>query len=222
MALDVYVGSLTRYYANVGYRIAHADAPTDSVKDPARITSAILAWRTALSERLGDNIPEPLDWEETLTAPHFTGRPGWDGLAALVLWAAYAEQPALRRPDMLREEWENDPALARCNTEGFRSRYSHILRHAELWLPSSFQFTFDGEDVSGRRVVMGSVPALGRQLADLNGATWKAGDGAVASWGRKPPRDDAPLELRARYGFAAMTRASRQAVDHRLPMKIDY
>ena len=36
-----------------------------------------------------------------------------------------------------------------------------------------------------------------RQLADLNGATWKAGDATVAGWGRKPPPDKAPLELRA-------------------------
>ncbi|MDP2334544.1 MAG: hypothetical protein Q8M19_28020 [Reyranella sp.] len=222
MALDVYVGSLTRYYANVGCRIARADTPADSVKDPERITPAILAWRAALSERLGDNIQAPLDWEETLAAAHFTGRPGWDGLAALVLWAAYAEHPALRRPDMLREEWENDPALARSAAEGFRSRYSHLVRHVELWLPSPFPFTFDGKDVDGHRVVLGSAPTLQRQHADLNGATWKAWDGAVAGWGRRPPSDDASLELRARYGFAAMVKAVQQAIDHRLPMKLDY
>ncbi|CAN0488361.1 unnamed protein product, partial [Phaeothamnion confervicola] len=58
--------------------------------------------------------------------------------------------------------------------------------------------------------------------ADLNAATWKADDRAVTGWGRKPPADTAPLELRARYGFAAMVEAAQHAVDHRLPMKIDY
>ncbi len=222
MALDVYVGSLAHYYAGAGFRIARADAATDHVKDPERIHAAILAWRTALSDFLGGNIPAPLDWDETPEAPHFTGRPGWDGLAALVLWAAYAEHPLLRRPDTLSDEWENDPALARCNADGFRSRYSHLVRHVELWLPSPFAFTFDGEDVDGHRIVLGSVPTFRRQLADLNGATWKAGDGAVAAWGRRPPSDDAPLELRARYGFAAMVEAAQRAIDHRLPMKLDY
>jgi len=224
MALDVYVGSLAHYYAGAGYRIAQADVAADHVKpkDPERIHATILAWRTALSDFLGDNIPAPLDWDETPAAPRFTGRPGWDGWAALVLWAAYAEHPLLRLPGTLSDEWENDPALARSNAEGFRSRYSHLVRHVELWLPSPFPFTFDGKDVDGHRVVLGSAPTLQRQLADLNGATWKAGDDTVAGWGRRPPSDDASLELRARYGFAAMVKAVQQAIDHRLPMKLDY
>lgn len=222
MALDVYVGSLTRYYAGVGYRIARADASMDRITDPARITPAVLAWRTALSERLGSNVPVPLDWDETLGAPYFTGRPGWDGWAALVLWAVYAEHPALGRPDTLPDEWENDPAFARSNAEGFRSRYSHLVRHVELWLPSSFAFTFEGEDVGGQRVIIGSALTLRRQLADLNAATWKADDDTVAGWGRRRLPDNATLEMRARYGFAAMVGAAQHAVDHRLPMKIDY
>ena len=222
MALDVYVGSLTRYYAGAGCRMARADAAADLVKDPARIHPAVLAWRAVLGDTLGSNIAGPLDWDESPETPHFTGKPGWDGLAALVLWAVYAEHPALRRPDALPDEWENDPALARSNADGFRSRYSHLVRHVELWLPSSFPFTWDGEDVAGRRVVVGSAPTLRRQLADLNGATWKAGDGTVAGWRRKPPPHEAPLELRARYGFAAMVEAAQRAVDHRLPMKLDF
>ncbi|MGQ0580409.1 MAG: hypothetical protein ACT4O6_00620 [Reyranella sp.] len=216
MALDVYVGSLTRYYGGVGKQlVAFANGPE-------HLHPAVLAWRAALSERLGDNIAVPLDWDETPAAPHFAGRPGWDGWAALVLWAAYAEHPVLGRPNTLPDEWENDPALARCNAEGFRSRYSHLVRHAELWLPSPFLFTFDGEDVGGHRVVIGSAPTLRRQLADLNAATWKADDRTVTGWGRRRPADNAPLELRARYGFAAMVEATQHAVDHRLPMKIDY
>jgi hypothetical protein len=226
MALDVYVGSLTHYYAGVGCRITRADAATDRVADrvtdPDRIQAAILVWRAALGLSLGDNIAAPLDWDETPGTPRFTGRPGWDGWAALVLWAAYAEHPLLRRPDSLSDEWENDPALARSNAEGFRSRYSQLVRHVELWLPTPFPFTFDGEDVDGRRVVLGSAPTLQRQLADLNGATWKAGDDTVAGWGRRPPSDGASLEQRARYGFAAMVKAVQQAIDHRLPMKLDY
>lgn len=216
MALDVYVGSLTRYYGGVGKQLAAFS------RSPEHLHPAVLAWRRALSERLSDNIPAPFDWDETPAAPHFTGRPGWDGWAALVLWAAYAEHPVLGRPNTLPDEWENDRALAHSNAEGFRSRYSHLVRHAELWLPSLFPFTFDGEDVGGHRVVIGSAPTLRRQLADLNAATWKADDRMVAGWGRRRPPDNAPLELRARYGFAAMVEAAQHAVDHHLPMKIDY
>jgi hypothetical protein len=197
-------------------------APADRPKDADHVRPRILEWRTMLGESLGANVGEPLDWDESPAGPYFTRRPGWDGFGSLVLWAAYAEHPALRRPNNLPEEWDDDPALIRCNTEGFRSRYSHLVRNVELWLPCAFRFTFEGEDVDGRRIVVGSVKTLSSQLADLNAATWKVDSAEVAIWGRRPPLDNAPLELRARYAFAVMTDLVRQAVMHRLPMKLDY
>ncbi len=236
MALDVYVGSLTRYYAgdweSVGERSARERgvphemmrprAPRERGQDVERIRPAVLTWRTTLGNSLGANVAGPLDWDESSDAPHFTGRPGWDGFGSLVLWAAYAEHPALRRPASLPEEWDDDPALMHCNAEGFRSRYSHLVRNIELWLPSAFPFTFEGEDVDGRRIVVGSTTTLRRQLADLNAATWKVGDGEAADWSRRPPTDDMPLEPRARYAFAVLVDLAQKAIDHRLPMKLDY
>jgi hypothetical protein len=236
MALDVYVGSLTRYYAGewessaektarergVQYQIVRPGGSADRVKHPERIHPAILAWRLNLGDSLGSRIAVPLDWDETMEAPYFTGRPGWDGFGSLVLWAAYAEHPGLRRPASLPEEWDNDPALVRSTAEGFRSRYSHLVRNVELWLPIPFEFTFEGEDVDGRRVVVGSTAPLRRQLDDLNAATWKAGAAVVAGWGREPATDDAPLEHNARYAFAVLLDLAQRAVDGRLPMKLDY
>jgi hypothetical protein len=236
MALDVYVGSLARYYAGewenvaekaarergVQYQIGRPGGSTDRLKDPQGIPPAVLAWRSALSDSLGSKLALPLDWDEALEVPYFTGRPGWDGFGSLVLWAAYAEHPALRRPATLAEEWDNDPALMRSNVAGFRSRYSHLVRNVELWLPSPFEFTFEGEDIDGRRVVVGSTTTLRRQLEDLNAATWKADANAVAGWGREPLTAEAPLELCARYAFAVLLDLARRAVEHKLPMKLDY
>ena len=236
MALDVYVGSLTRYYAgdweNIAektarergapYQIARPGGSADRRKDPQKIGPAIEAWRSTLSASLASHIARPLDWDEAVAAPYFTGRPGWDGFGSLVLWAAYAENPALRRPDILPEEWDNDPALIRSNASGFRSRYSHLVRNVELWLPTPFEFTFEGEDVDGRRVVVGSTMTLRRQLDELNAATWKASAAVVGQWGREPPAEDTPLELCARYAFAILLDLSRAAVELRLPMKMDY
>jgi hypothetical protein len=234
MALDVYVGSLTRYYAgeweNVAesaarergmpYRIAGPEVDDDTESE--RIRPAILAWRVSLSQSLGARLTTALDWVEDPQAPYFTGRPGWDGFGSLVLWAAYAEHPSLRRPSSLAEEWDNDPALVRSNDASFRSRYSHLVRNVELWLPSPFEFTFEGEDVDGRRVVVGSTTTLRQQLEDLNAATWKVAGDIVAGWRREPLADDAPLELSARYAFAVLHDLARRAVEHRLPMKLDY
>ncbi len=236
MALDVYVGSLTRYYTGEWENVAEKTARergaqyhtmrhgglAHRVREPQSVHLAVVAWRTALAASLGERIAMPLDWDETMTAPYFSGRPGWDGFGSLVLWAAYAEHPALRRPASLPEEWDNDPALLRSNAPGFRSRYSHLVRNVELWLPTSFEFTFEGEDVDGRRVVVGSTAMLRRQLEDLNAATWKAEAAAIAEWWRGPPVEEAPLELCARYAFAVLLDLAQRAVGHELPMKLDH
>jgi hypothetical protein len=242
MALDVYVGSLTRYYAGNWHGIDEpavrrrsqsmpglpgraprpSDATGDARRECERIRAAVVAWRQALAASLAAHLSDPLEWDEARALPWFTGRPDWPGFGALALWAAYAEQPALRRPANLPKDWDDDPALVRSNANGFRSRYSHLVRNVELWLPHPFDFTFEGEDVDGRRIIFGSAHMLARQLADLNAATWKMDDGEMASLSSRPAPEDAALEPAARRAMAVMTGLAGNAVRHRLPIKLDY
>ncbi len=236
MALDVYVGSLTRYYTGHWENVAEKSArergekpssgrsrrTTQGPADDSRVRMAVLRWRASLGDSLGANLTVPLDWDEAADSPYYTARPGWDGFGSLVLWAAYAEHPTLRRPTALPEEWDDDPALMRCNAEGVRARYSHLVRNVELWLPAAFEFTFEGEDVDRRRIVVGSCQMLGRQLADLNAATWRATPPEVSLWARQPPPEDGSLELGARYAFSLLSDLAHLAVERHLPMKLDF
>jgi hypothetical protein len=202
MALDIFVGSLARYHAGEW--------------------ESVMAWRSALAAQLSTRIEEPFDWDEALDTPWSTARPGWDGFGALILWAAYAEHPGRRRPEMLPEQWDGDPVYLRANDEGFRSRYAQLVRPVELWLPAPFDFTFEEATVDGRWTILGSLIALRRQLAELNEATWKASVQTIAGWAREVPAGDAPLEVRARYAFAVVSDLVQWAVARRLPMKLDY
>jgi hypothetical protein len=236
MALDVYVGSLTRYYSGdwenaaekiarergVPFRVAGADEPKDKTKEANRIRPSIIAWRRKLGDALGGRIPSRLDWDESAEAPYFTARPGWDGFGSLVLWAAYSEHPALRRPGRLPEEWDDDTALVRCNAEGFKSKFGHLVRNVELWLPSAFTLTFEAEDASGRKTVIGSSETLAHQLVELNASTWRADLGTIQGWGRKAPADDDGLETHAQYACAVILNLVNFANEHTLPIKLDY
>ena len=226
MSLDVYVGPLARYYGGDWENGAGPPpGPSSSSQRPAgreRIRQTVMTWRDTLQASLGDTMPAPLDWDETEIAPYFVGRPGWDGFGSLVLWAAYVEHPVLQAPLSLPEKWDNDPALVRSNVEGFRSRYSHLVRNVELWLPVAFDITFESESVDRRRIVMGSSATLACQLAALNAATWKAEPGEVATWARRVPDDKASIEQRARHAFAVIVDLAAKARAHRLPMKLDF
>ena len=223
MSLDVYVGSLTRYYAGDWQSVGDKTAQPGKIKkDCERIGKAVLAWREVLGRSLAPHLGEPLGWDESEAAPWFTARPGWDGFGSLVLWAAYAEQPTLRRPAALPREWDDDAALVRSNAEGFRSRYSHLVRNVELWLPTTLDFTFEAEDVDGRRIIVGSSTTLRRQLGELNAATWKMDDDEMTALARRRSPRRASLEVTARRAMALMSGLVRQAVQHRLPVKLDY
>ena len=214
MSLDIHVGPLSRVPPGQGGATGDRE-----VLDRRR---AVLAWREALNGRLAGRLETPLDWDETDQAPSFSGRPGWHGLGALVLWAAYAEHPAVRPPTRLPEELDSDPMLLLARSDGFRSRYAHLVRNVELWLPQTFDFLVEGDDIDGRRVVLGSAVLLRRQLEDLNGATWKARPRAIAGWVGRDLPDTASVEQNARHAFAVLLDLADRAVEHRLPMKVGY
>ena len=90
MGLDVYVGSLTRYYvegsADVVERVArHQGMAVDGQPAEEVIHSAVVRWRDGLNHWLDDRLDGPLDWDESGPAPCFTDKPGWDGYGVALL-----------------------------------------------------------------------------------------------------------------------------------------
>lgn len=236
MGLDVYVGSFTRYYSGnwetviqtygrekgLDIQVVRSHEPADVVTNPEEIRPAVLAWRDQLSQGLGSNIVGRLDWDETDAAPYFTDKPSWDCYSALLLWAAYAEHPGLPRPVDFVEDWTTDPAVQKSQDTNFKTAFPQLLRDVEIWLPHDFSFTFQAADLTGTENSFGSSVALLVQLEELNRRTWTATEPTRLEWQREGASQDAPLEIRAGFAFAIITELARQAVAHRLIMKLDY
>lgn len=236
MALDIFVGSLTRYYAgdwNTAARkqaeAAGGDAPEarpdpgdDALRDPEEIRPLVLEWRQGIAAALKDSITDPFDWNEGADAPHFTDAVGQESLASLRLWAAYTEHADLKRPTASVADLASDPAFLRSNDPEGTSAYSNVIREVELWLPWDFGFTFRSPTPAGGKVGLGSAPALRRQLAELNTKTWRASSEAtLAGWRQEGAPPGAPLEVGARFAFAVLYPLSALAEKHRLPLKLD-
>jgi hypothetical protein len=212
MGLDVYVGSLTRYYAEsplaVVERIARqqgvpftAEAGGADHEDAIRV--AILRWRDGLGRWLGDRLPGPLEWDESREAACFTDKPGWEGYGGTLLLAAHDEHPELPLPAEVSAEWSDDPAYQASLAAGPNSRYDQLLG-PELWLPCRFDFTVRTQDATGHPVEIGSSVSLLDQLEALRARRGLAGSDA------DPPDADA---VRAGGSLVA---AARAGLDHLL------
>lgn len=236
MSLDVYVGSLTRYYlqewetsvqkaareAGRPVEVVRPEDPEDAITDPTEIREAVTMWRDAMSEALGEHLSEPLDWDEAESSPYFTEQITWDAYASLLLWAAYAEHDDLQCPTDATDEWAEDEAYQRSADADFDTDYAALLRQTSIWLPTDFDFTFVSEDLSGEEAAFGSSVQLAGQLFDLNTKTWKADESTIAGWRKACPEDGASLETNAKYAFAVLLELAREATRNKLVMRLDF
>lgn len=235
MGLDVYVGSLTRYYAGDWELVAQQAArelglplsvirqnePLDAVRDPEQIRPAVMAWRESLSVSLAHQLAMPFDWDEREEAPYFTDKPTWDCYSDLVLWAAYEEQRQIRPPEGHVDDWSKDPAYRLSSRPDAKTRYSHLY-DVSLWLPCDFGFVFKTEDIAGSEIMVGSSIFLLKQLGELNTRTWKVEPAILHEWRRNGADHGAPLQAGAMFAFAVFFELADEAVKHRLPMRLDW
>jgi hypothetical protein len=220
MGLDVYVGSLTRYYvegpADVVGRVArHQGMAVDGQPAEEVIRSAVLRWREGLSRWLGDRLDGALDWDESGPAPCFTDKPGWDGYGGTLLLAAHDEHPELPPPAQVSADWPDDLAYQAASARGAGSRYSQLLT-PELWLPCRFGFTVRTRDITGEEVEVGSSVALLDQL-ELLAARYRLDDRPP-----EPSADGHSLSAAAGGGLAVLLRLAERSVVCRVPMKLDF
>jgi hypothetical protein len=236
MGLDIYVGSLTRYYAGdwetvvqqygrqagIPVKVVRVNEPEDAVSDPEIIRSAVIQWRQKTSNGIKAALRTPLDWNEAADSPFFTDKPGWDSYSALLIWAAHEEQPQFAKPKENNEDWASNLAFQASNANGFKSRYSHLLKNVELWLPCNIEFTFEAPDVAGKEVRIGSSLMLFNQLRELNARSWNTDEGTMGEWLREDVEHLTPLDIDARSAFAMFMELCKASIEHRLPMKLDY
>ncbi|MBX9950610.1 MAG: hypothetical protein K2Y39_15685 [Candidatus Obscuribacterales bacterium] len=241
MALDVYVGSLTRYYLGdwetpiqryareSGKQVLRVEVANkgesnsdDVIKDPEIVRSYVISWRNALNTALGEYLSCPLDWDETSTAPYFSEQLRWDNLSSLKLWAAYLEHPDLIRPNNCVVDWTKDVAFKRIVEDPSKTKYPNLLKDPTTWLPADFKpLVFETEEANGHTTTFGSVAGLKDELDEINELTWKADKATIEKWKRDSTAPSAPLEEGARFGFALLSVLSSIALERKLVMRLD-
>lgn len=242
MGLDIYVGSLTRYYAHdwetvvqqaarsqgIPVQVVSANSPPDDeIRDPAQVRDRVFEWRGNMQTQLkgAKLIDADLDWPEQPDTPYFTDKPDWECFGAMTLLAAYEEEPKPlfggRWPKTLKESWARDPKLeARLNARE-PGRYSHLYG-CMAWIPVRLKNPVTGPLPAGDATMIGSAPALLEQLQLLNQRTYAGSPDDLVTWSREfPDPSDSRFEPKAKTGLAILLNLTRLAVEHHLPMLLD-
>jgi hypothetical protein len=235
MALDIYVGTLTRYYRqeweNKGQRLAREQGwehsiirPGGDVEPPqpaVAIRKAVAGWRVFMTKSLAPHGIPPITWDEGDEKPYFTERPTWPGYCALLVWAAHSEHPDLPAPHKVPESWVEDVAFQRSTSTEFKTRFRTILQPS-VWVPGEFPFVFGFPTLaSDKESCVGSVFTLKTQLDDLHARTFRQQEILVAA-AQTPPAEASELAVNAQSVLTIFRDLANKACEHRLPLLLDF
>ena len=231
MSFDIYAGAFSRFYAreweNAVQKHAretgmtyHMIRPSDSGPENwDEVKQVVHRWRLGIKNGLGDNAPPDLDWSEERDSPYFTDRPGWDGYSALVVLAASTETGRPLPARLSEDALASDVVTSAVGIES-RAQYRSIFG-ASLWLPGSFDFSFDFVDLSNKKIHIGSVRRLEHDLRNLQNAR-RISDADLAESIKGGVEDTGDTFAMGCFGLAVFLRIAGAAREHRLPMMLAY
>ena len=199
MGLDIYAGTLTRYYSHNwktvvqqwaeenGYtfnRITPDGEPADNEEElsPAEIQAAVEDWRDQILAAISQpNQPPYTPWPEDNERPYYTDKPDWDAFGAMLLVAACHtyEEPV---PLTVEKDWDfgEHPLIARLASD--EERVWSLLRGATWWLPLTDSFLFQGPLPTDDQTMIATLGGLRKELEKLNHLAWQADEDTILGW----------------------------------------
>ncbi len=216
------------------------------LRDPQMVLGRLRAWQEQVSAAVSEQSPEGIRWEESPTDGYVTDKPDWNAFCGLVFLAAQDDLPGFRIPARVptgrtaHATWRAigeryvpsiRPTIAgrlrrllrppRDDVSPIDRRYAQIIG-PELWLPADFPVVIEGEDVTGTWMSIGSTAALLGELELLNARTIRATDKDLDRIRTDGPSEDGEFESLARFGLSVFLGLAGEAVQRRLPLKLDY
>lgn len=200
MGLDIYAGTLTRYYARNwkttvqqwaeenGYTYNRfgpgGEMEQEQKPDPQEVLAAIEGWRDAVLGALRNSGMDYPSWPEDNEAPYYTDKPDWDAFCALLL-AECCGVLGEEVPKTVPKGWSggfwDDPRVKR----GAEKAGGSLLAGAQLWLPIGEPFWFGFQNPVGTQITISTTGGLRQELEAINRLLWQAGEEEILSWTAK-------------------------------------
>ena len=211
MALDIYSGTLGRYYTGDWHNRLQVWATAQGMEcsvnrkeaeglDTSELTDEdmrqmVLDWQKGLQHFLKNQQDLDCQWSEAIDAPYLSDRPDWSAYWLTILWALYQEQGETPFDEVPAGfQLEQDPVFMRRSAEAYESTYPMLNCEADLFLPIGEAVFLNGADPFGHPVGIASSIVLWDELKRLNALTWQADDAEIASWREEYDRTIFSLE----------------------------
>lgn len=200
MGLDLYAGTLTRYYANNwktaarqwaeenGLSFSRVTPDGESIEDEEvsadEVQRAMENWRDRILAAVTAPGKEPYAaWPENNEKPYYTDKPDWDAFGAMLLVAAchFYGEPV---PPTVSKGWDfsEHPLIKRLSQEP--KKVWSLFRDTIIWLPLPDSFLFRAPRPTGDQVMIATTGALRLELERLNELAWQADEATVRGWGK--------------------------------------
>lgn len=199
MGLDIYAGTMTRYYAHNwktavqqwaeenGYsfqRITPSgnESADEEEMSPAEIQAEIENWQRQVLSAISQPGQKPYTaWLEDNEKPYYTDKPDWDAFGAMLLIAAchvYGEPI----PDTVEKDWQflDYPLIDRLSED--QEKVWSLFRGASCWLPLPDSFMFQGPMPTGDQTMIATTAGLRKELETLNELAWQADEETILRW----------------------------------------
>lgn len=196
MGLDIYAGTLTRYYSRNWktsvqqwgekhgmqvkiIRPAEQSGENASVKE---ILEDVTNWRSQLIEALANELSEKPVWnEDNDLTPYYTNKPDWDAVEALML---YTSCKALGVP-VPQTVAKNFDVYKQPIYKQFMDKKQNAISLFDAdgwWMPISDSFMFKGFLPTGHERVIATVGMLRNELEQINALEWNADEEMILNW----------------------------------------
>lgn len=199
MGMDVYAGTLTRYYAHNwktvaqqwaeanGFQFSRFDASgnNEQAEDeltPAEIQNIVTDWMGQLVTALSNSGCDTAKiWTEDNITPYYTDKPDWDAFGALQLYIA-AKIYGENLPETVVKNWDfnNHPLISRLTND--ETRQWSLFSDVCYWIPINAGLIIHSSLPTGMKTAIATTYGLKLELEKINEIGWQADENTILSW----------------------------------------
>lgn len=193
--MDLYAGTLTRYYAHnwktetqqwaedngLGYQKVTPDSDPEEAMSIEEIRQEVETWRDNLLSAIREHDNRIGSWPEDNECPYLTNKPDWPAFEALLLYAACRSlgEPL---PEKLGKgaQFEDFEVSERAYKDP-KLQWS-LFNGAICWLPLDAGFVITAEMPAGNEAVISTTWCLLKELEKINSYDWNADEATINRW----------------------------------------